>query len=73
MAEKLKNSLGGQLTKFAGLALGVCVIWFLICTNEEDAKRPLKWGKRIIVGYVVFLLISTIFSSLDGLAGVTGE
>lgn len=68
IANSIFGDLGRNITKVAGLALGICIIWFLICTNDDDAKRPLKWGKRILIGYLIFMLMGAIFNFIDSKA-----
>lgn len=65
VAQGLYDSLKGISTKVAGFALAACIVWFFLCTNDEDAKRPLKWGKRVVIAYVVFRLIFPILTFID--------
>lgn len=65
VADDIKGELVKNVTKFAGLALGACLIWFFLCTSDEDAKRPLRWGKRIILAYIAFMLIGAILSFIE--------
>ena len=65
VAEEILGEFQKNVTKFAGLALGACIIWFFMCTSDEEAKRPLKWGKRIILAYIIFMLINAILSFIE--------
>ena len=65
VASDLYDSLKGIATKVAGFGLAACIIWFFLCTNEEDAKRPLRWGKRIVIAYVIFRLIFPLLNFID--------
>lgn len=69
VADDLTNSFKGIASKVALAGLGACIIWFFLCTNDEDAKRPLKWGKRIILAYIVFMLLDAIIEFIDEKAG----
>lgn len=69
VADEIFGELTKNVTKFAGLALGACIIWFFLCTSDEDAKRPLKWGKRVILAYIAFMLIHSILSFIESKAG----
>lgn len=64
-ATGIYGELGTNLIKIAGLAAGVCIIWFLCCTNDEDAKRPIKWFKRIVFGLIGFLILGAFFNFID--------
>lgn len=64
-ADDIMNSFRSVASKFALVALGACIIWFFMCTNDEDAKRPLKWGKRVILAYIVFMLLDAIIGFID--------
>lgn len=64
-ATNIYGELGKNLLKVAGLAAGACIVWFLCCTNDEDARRPIKWFKRIVFGTIGFLILGAFFNFLD--------
>lgn len=64
-ATGIYGELGTNLIKIAGLAAGVCIVWFLCCSNDEDAKRPVRWFKRIVIGTFGFLILGAFFNFID--------
>jgi len=64
-ATDIYGELGTNLIKIAGLAAGICIVWFFCCTNDDDAKRPIRWFKRIIMGLVGFLVLGAFFNFIE--------
>lgn len=68
LADDIFGELTKNVTKFAGLALGACIVWFFFCTSDEEAKKPLRWGKRVLLAYIIFLLIHSLLSFIENRA-----
>jgi len=64
-ASGIYGELGKSLIKIAGLAAGICIVWFFCCASDEDAKRPIKWFKRIIAGLIGFLILGAFFKFIE--------
>ena len=68
IAGDIYGDIAVNITKFAGLAAGVCIVWFFLCTNDDDARRPIKWLKRIFVAYIMFMILGAVFAFIENKA-----
>ena len=67
LTSQITSALTGIISGIAVAALGICILIWFISKDEKKVQGAFDWGKRILIGYLLFLLINPIIAFVQSL------
>ena len=67
LTSQITSALTGVISGIAVAALGICILIWFVSKDEKKVQGAFDWGKRILIGYLLFLLINPIIAFVQSL------